>query len=54
MRKYVDKDYSVFCLVTFKVEDVIQKCLFSFPYIWASVLVLIDGLQLNMLYLINC
>ena len=54
MRKYVDKDYSVFSLVTFEVQDVIQKCLFPFPYIWASVSVLIDGSQLNMLYLINC
>ena len=41
--KYVDKDYSVHCLVTFEVEDVIQRILYAFPYIWASVLVSIDG-----------
>ena len=41
--KYVDKDYSVHCLVTFEVEDVIQKCLFAFPHIWASFSFSIDG-----------
>ena len=41
--KDLDKNFSVHCLVTFDVEDVIQKCLFAFPYIWASVSVSING-----------
>ena len=45
VNKYLDKNYRVHCLVTFafEVEEVIQECLFAFPYIWASVSVSNDG-----------
>ena len=43
MRKDLDKNDSVNCLVTSEVEDVIKEIIFAFPYIWASVSVSIDG-----------
>jgi hypothetical protein len=51
--KNLNKNCSVQRLVTFEVEDVIRECLIPFPYIWASVSLLIDGLCLFMLYLFN-
>ena len=35
--KDLNKIFSVHCLGTFEVEQVIRECLFAFPYIWASV-----------------
>ena len=42
VRKDLNENCSVHGLVKFEVENVIQKCLFPFPYIWASVSVLTD------------
>ena len=53
MSKDLNKSYSVQNLDTFKVEHVIRECLFAFPYMWASVALLIDGSCLIMLYLFN-
>ena len=36
-------------LVTFDVVPVIRECLWAFPYMWVSVLLLIDGSYLIML-----
>ena len=49
--KDLNKNCSVRTCVTLEVESVIRACLFAFPYIWASVL-LIDDPCLIMLYLI--
>ena len=42
-RNNLDKNCSVQNLVKFEVENVVQECLFAFPYIWASALVSIEG-----------
>jgi hypothetical protein len=53
MSKDLNKNCSVQRLVTFEVENVIQECLFAFPYIWASIQFLIEGSCLIMLHLFN-
>ena len=53
MSKDLNQDCSVQGLVTFAVESVIKECLFAFPYMWASVSLLIDGPCLMMVYLFN-
>ena len=51
MSKDLDKNFSVHYLLTLEssvtrleVENIIEKCLFPFPHLWASVSVSIDVL----------
>ena len=47
--KDLNKNCSVQGLATFEVECIIRECLFAFPYMWASVSLLIDDSCLIML-----
>ena len=47
MSKYLNKNCSAQKLDTLEIEHVIRECLFAFPFMWASVLLLIDGPALS-------